>query len=67
MQALYGKAIAQKVAFVTGQYFFAHEDQGIETMRLNFAMARPSVLEEVIKCLAGVIAEHKAKRAWAPV
>ena len=67
MQALYWEAIARKVAFVPGQYFFAHENEGAETMRLNFTMAEPSVLEEAIKRLAGVIADHKAKQALAPV
>jgi 2-aminoadipate transaminase len=65
MQALYWEAIAQKVAFVPGQYFFAHAGEGAETMRLNFTMAQPAVLETAIKRLAGVIAAHKVDHALA--
>jgi 2-aminoadipate transaminase len=57
MVSIYHQAAARKVAFVPGTYFYAHEGQGIETMRLNFTMADTNTLGLAIERLAGVLKE----------
>ncbi len=61
MVSVYHQAVARKVAFVPGTYFYAQPGQGIETMRLNFTMAEPTVLEQAVERLADVLKEfiHK--------
>ena len=53
MIRLYHKAIENGVAFVPGKFFFTNEDEGIETMRLNYTMAD----EKTIKSAIGKIAD----------
>jgi 2-aminoadipate transaminase len=55
MEAVYGKAVAQKTAFVPGRYFFARQGVGNETLRLNFTMADESAIEAAVRTLAGVL------------
>jgi 2-aminoadipate transaminase len=60
MISLYRQAIREKVAFVPGMYFYAHQGQGQqgqgqETMRLNFSMCDETRLALAVKTLAGVI------------
>lgn len=55
MTSLYRQAIREKVAFVPGTYFYAHQGQGMETMRLNFSMCDESRLALAVKTLAGVV------------
>ena len=43
-EALYHRAVANGVAFVPGKFFYAHPNQGHETLRLNFTMAGPDEL-----------------------
>ena len=58
MAAVYLKAVARKVAFVPGQYFYAHPGQGIETIRLNFTMADEQTLTQAIAVLAEVLEDQ---------
>ncbi len=58
MEKLYWKTIDRKVAFVPGKFFYAHKDEGLETMRLNFTMADATSIEKAIKILAETIQEE---------
>jgi 2-aminoadipate transaminase len=49
----------QRVAFVPGHAFYP-DGSGKNTMRLNFSMARPEVIEEGIRRLGLVLKEHLA-------
>jgi 2-aminoadipate transaminase len=51
MEALYWKALERKVAFVPGKFFYSHNGEGLETMRLNFTMADEATLDKAIKRL----------------
>ncbi|MCP3873741.1 MAG: PLP-dependent aminotransferase family protein [Desulfobacteraceae bacterium] len=53
MIKLYHKAIENGVAFVPGKFFFTNEEEGLETMRLNYTMAN----EETIHMAIGKIAD----------
>lgn len=55
MVEIYRHSVEQNVAFVPGTYFYAHQGQGRETMRLNFTMCDEKVLEGAVRTLAGVI------------
>jgi 2-aminoadipate transaminase len=52
---LYHYAVARKVAYVPGRFFFAEKNQGKETMRLNFSMANQKALINAIATLADVL------------
>ncbi len=54
-EKLYYKAIEANVAYVPGRFFFFRDDQGLNTMRLNFTMSSETVIREAIERLAGVI------------
>jgi 2-aminoadipate transaminase len=56
----YHQAVARNVAFVPGTYFYAGQDQGLETMRLNFTMANEEILTKAIKTLAEVLQSDTA-------
>jgi 2-aminoadipate transaminase len=55
MVSCYHQAVARKVAFVPGTFFYTGQDQGLETMRLNFTMANEETLTKAIKILAEVL------------
>jgi 2-aminoadipate transaminase len=55
MEALYWKAVAEKVAYVPGKYFYACRDEGSGTMRLNFTVADEETLDLAVSTLAQVI------------
>jgi 2-aminoadipate transaminase len=55
MVEIYRHSVEEKVAFVPGTYFYAHQGQGRETMRLNFTMCEEKVLAGAVRTLAGVI------------
>lgn len=55
MEALYFKAIKQNVAFVPGKYFFTSQDEGMETMRLNYTMTDEETIHNSIRTLSEVI------------
>jgi DNA-binding transcriptional MocR family regulator len=55
MEALNWKAVAEKVAYVTGRYFYTGRDEGRGTMRLNFTMADEETLDLAVSTLAKVI------------
>ncbi|MEE4261549.1 MAG: PLP-dependent aminotransferase family protein [Desulfobacteraceae bacterium] len=55
MEDLYWKAVKRNVAFVPGKYFFTSQQEGIETMRLNYTMADGETIDHSIKILSEVI------------
>lgn len=55
MESVYHKAVARKVAFVPGKFFYSHAGQGVETMRLNFTMADERRLTGAVATLAEVL------------
>ncbi len=55
METLYWKAVAEKVAYVPGKYFYTSRDNGSETMRLNFTMADEETIDQAVSTLAQVI------------
>jgi 2-aminoadipate transaminase len=55
MIRLYHKAIENNVAFVPGKFFFTDENEGIETMRLNYTMADEKTIDSAIGVLADTI------------
>jgi len=55
MEALYWKAVAKKVAYVPGKYFYTSRDEGIGTMRLNFTMTDEGTIDQAVSTLAEVI------------
>ena len=58
-QDLFKDAVAEKVAFVPGDSFFA-EGGGFNTMRLNFSNACPEKINEGIFRLSNVLKKHLA-------
>ena len=55
MEELYHKAVAEKVAFVPGKFFYTSSCEGLETMRLNYTMVSVENIEKGIRILADVI------------
>ncbi len=55
MIRLYYKAIENGVAFVPGKFFFTDENEGIETMRLNYTMADTATIDLAVKKLGQTI------------
>jgi 2-aminoadipate transaminase len=55
MEELYWKAVKRNVAFVPGKYFYTSQQEGIETMRLNYTMANEETIENSIRILSEVI------------
>ena len=55
---LYHKTIENGVAFVPGKFFFTNEDEGIETMRLNYTMANEKTIDTAIGKIADSIAHQ---------
>jgi 2-aminoadipate transaminase len=55
MEALYWKAVAEKVAYVPGKYFYTGRDEGSGTMRLNFTMADEETLDLAVRIISEVI------------
>ena len=56
-EALYWKAVEQKVAFVPGKYFYIDPADGLPTMRLNFTRQDEATIEEAIAALGRVMRE----------
>ena len=54
MTAVYEHAVARKVAFVPGRYFYADPEQGVETLRLNYTMSDERTLWQAIEVLGEV-------------
>jgi 2-aminoadipate transaminase len=55
MEELYWKAVKRNVAFVPGKYFYTSQQEGIETMRLNYTMTDEETIDNSIKVLSEVI------------
>ncbi len=61
MEEVYLQAVARNVAFVPGRFFYAIEEEGTETLRLNFTMADKATIHKAIATLAEVmISAHSA-------
>lgn len=56
-EALYWRAVEQKVAFVPGKYFYINPADGLATMRLNFTRVDEGAIERAIATLGRVIRE----------
>ena len=56
MEDIYWKAVKRNIAFVPGKYFYTSQDEGIETMRLNYTMTDEKTINASIKILSEVIA-----------
>ncbi len=54
-EAIYWKAVEQKVAFVPGKYFYIDAGAGLSTMRLNFTRVDEATIEQAIAALGRVI------------
>ncbi len=57
-EALYWRAVEQKVAFVPGKYFYINPADGLSTMRLNFTRVDEGTIEAAIATLGQVIREN---------
>ena len=55
MTALYRRAVARKVAFVPGHFFFADPTSGYHTMRLNFTMSGTVDIGRAIRTLGELL------------
>ena len=58
-EALYWKAVEQKVAFVPGKYFYIDPADGLPTIRLNFTRPDEAAIERAIAALGRVMREFK--------
>lgn len=56
-EELYHRAVARKVAFVPGRFFFAEPGEGRATMRLNFTMNDAPTIKAAVAVLGGVLKE----------
>ena len=54
-EALYWKAVEEKVAFVPGKFFYINPEDGLPTMRLNFTRADEAGIETAIAALGRVM------------
>jgi len=55
MEKVYWKAIQRKAAFVPGKFFFTRENEGIETMRLNYTMTDEAAIDRAVRILSEVV------------
>ena len=55
METLYWKAVAEKMAYIPGKYFYTGRDEGRGTMRQNLTMADEETLDLVVSTLVQVI------------
>lgn len=58
-EALYWKAIEQKVAFVPGKYFYIDPAEGLPTMRLNFTRADEEQIARAIAALGSAMRDFQ--------
>lgn len=56
-EALYWRAVEEKVAFVPGKYFYINPAEGLSTMRLNFTRVDEAAIAGAIATLGRVIRE----------
>jgi len=54
-EALYWKAVEEKVAFVPGKFFYINPEDGLPTMRLNFTRADEAGIRTAIAALGRVM------------
>lgn len=59
-EALYWKAVEQKVAFVPGKYFYIDQEDGLPTMRLNFTRADEAEITRAIAALGSVMRDFQS-------
>ena len=58
-EALYWKAVEQKVAYVPGKYFYIDPAEGLPTMRLNFTRADEEQITRAIAALGAVMRDFR--------
>ena len=63
---LFDAAIAENVAFVPGDCFFANQLEGMRYLRLNFSFSRPEMIREGIRRLAIAIRHDMQARNIVP-
>ncbi len=56
-EALYWRAVEEKVAFVPGKFFYINPADGLSTLRLNFTRVDEATIEAAIATLGRVIRE----------
>lgn len=56
-ERVYHRAVARKVAFVPGRYFYAEPEEGLATMRLNFTMNDAPSIHAAVEVLGEVLRE----------
>lgn len=54
---LYHACVERGVAFVPGKYFYFDEDLGRSTIRFNFTMVSPNVIQQAVEIVANTIAD----------
>lgn len=57
MEEVYRKAVKRNTAFVPGKFFYTHDGQGLETLRLNYTMSDEASIDKAVKILSEVISE----------
>ena len=57
MEVLYHRCVDKGVAFVPGKFFFTRENEGAQTMRLNYTMADENTIDLALQRMASAIAE----------
>lgn len=56
--AMYDRAVAKKVAYVPGCFFYTDPEAGLATMRLNFTMLDEATIGTAVETLGEVLAEE---------
>lgn len=55
MDPVYERSVTAGAAFVPGKYFFANNDPGRATMRLNFTTAEPEDISRAVGIIGQAI------------
>ncbi len=53
--AMYERAVAEKVAYVPGKFFYTDPEEGAPTMRLNFTMLDEAAITDAVAVLGRVV------------
>ncbi|MEO1162729.1 MAG: PLP-dependent aminotransferase family protein [Chloroflexota bacterium] len=57
VDALYHACVERGVAFVPGKYFYFDEAQGKSTIRFNFTMVSPVIIDQAIQTIADTVTD----------
>jgi 2-aminoadipate transaminase len=66
MEAAYWRAVARKTAFVPGKFFYTEPGEGLATLRLNYTMATPELIDRAVGTLGAVMREMEMDRPIGP-